>query len=117
MLKLWAPQTRALEAIAVEELGEDGVDSIFDTVSRELDAPLCLAMETYFDTRSTDKLNADRGLWPEWLDSMKRDLCWAAIESVLDRPGLFTNLLPYYRAGRWPCAWEDGDMSKRVVLL
>jgi len=117
MLAAWTPETTRLEQIAVAEMGEAGLDAVFDAVSCAVDVPLRAAMDRYFDTRSTDETNTDRGLWREWLDTMKRDLSWAAVESVLNRPGFFTSLLPYYRAGRWPCAWEDGDRGKRVVLL
>jgi hypothetical protein len=117
MLAAWVPQTKRLEQVAMAELGGAGVHAVFDAVSRAVDAPLRAAIERYFDTRSTDETNADRGLWPEWFDAMKRDLSWAAVEAVLARPGFFTDLLKYYRAGRWPCACEDGDRGKRVVLL
>ena len=117
MVTAWAPQTERLEGIARAELGEAGVDAVFDTVSRAVDAPLRAAMEDYFENRSTDATNADRGLWPEWLDTVKRDLAWAAVEAVLGRPGFFTDLLRYYRAGRWPCGFENADGGKRVVLL
>jgi hypothetical protein len=117
MMAVWNPETHGLEQVAVADLGEAGIDAVFDAVSSAVDAPLRAAMERYFDTRSTDELNADRGLWPEWLEAMKRDLCWAAVEAVQGQPGFFTGLLPHYRAGRWPCAWEDGDRGKRVVLL
>jgi hypothetical protein len=117
MLSAWAPQTKRLEQIAAAELGEAGVDEVFEAVSRALDLPLRTAIERYFNTRSRDETNADRGIWPEWLDAMKRDLSWAAVESILNRPGFFTDLLRYYRAGRWPCAWQDGEGGKRVVLL
>lgn len=117
MLAAWRPEVYRLERLALAELGAAGVDAVFDEVSGAADAPLRAAMERYFDTHSTDKTNADRGLWPEWLDAIKRDLSWAGVEAVLGRPGFFTDLLRHYRAGRWPCAWEDGDHGKRVVLL
>jgi hypothetical protein len=98
-------------------LGEDGLNAVFESVANATNARLAEAMERYFATRSTDETNTDRGLWPEWLDALKRDLCWAAVEAVLDRPDFFAHLLRYYRAGRWPCAWQDGDRQKRVVLL
>jgi hypothetical protein len=121
MLAVWSPETHALERLAVGVLGEAGVDAIFDAVSRAMDDRLGAAMESYFERRPPDSeaalTNADRGLWPEWLESVKRDLCWAAVEAVLIRLGFFTELLRYYHAGRWPCAWENPDGSGRVVVL
>jgi hypothetical protein len=121
MMAVWSPETHSLERIAVGELEESGVDAIFDTVSRTLGAALLAGIEQYFERRPTNteaaEINADRGLWPEWLETAKRDLCWAAVEAVLGRPGFFTELLGYYRTGRWPCAWENSDRNGRVVLL
>jgi hypothetical protein len=117
MLAVWKPETERLERVALDELGEDGLSTVFESVSNSTADALAEAMERYFDTRSKDETHTDRGLWPEWLDAVKRDLCWAAVEAILDRPGFFTDLIRYYRAGRWLCAWEDGDRHKRVVLL
>jgi hypothetical protein len=121
MMAVWSPPTHALEQAAVSELGDGGVDVIFAAVSQAVDAPLREGATRYFERRPPDSEVAatatDLGLWPEWLDSAKRDLCWAAVEAVLGRPGFFSDLLRYYRAGRWPCAWEGGDRSGRVVLL
>jgi hypothetical protein len=117
MIAAWLPQSKQLEINAARELGEPGVDIVFDTVSRAIDVNLTAAMEWYFENRSRDNTGADRGLWREWLDVMKRDLAWAAVERILIQPGFFTGLLRFYGAGRWPCAYEDGDTSKRIVLL
>ncbi|MBA4031787.1 MAG: hypothetical protein C0478_12980 [Planctomyces sp.] len=121
MMAVWSPQTHDLEQVAVRELGERALDSIFATVSKAVDAPLWEAADQYFERRPADsdvaETATDLGLSPDWLDSAKRDLCWAAVEAVLARPGFFSDLLEYYRAGRWPCAWEGGDRSQRVVLL
>ena len=121
MMNVWLPQTQALEQSAVGELSEGGLDSIFAAVSQAVDAPLREGATRYFERRPADSEVAatatDLGLWPEWLDSAKRDLCWAAVEVVLGRPGFFSDLLGYYRAGRWPCAYESGVRSGRVVVL
>lgn len=121
MTAIWSQATHSLECVAIDDLGTAIVDEIFASVSEETDESLRLAMERYFERRPLNsevaEMNADRGLWPEWLDSIRRDLCWAAVENIMGRSGFFLGLLKYYRDGRWPCAWEDGDNSKRVVLL
>jgi hypothetical protein len=121
MVAVWSLETRALERIAVGELGESGVDTIFDTVARTVDEGLRAGMEQYFERRPANTqvavTNADLGLWPEWLETTKRDLCWATVEAVRGWPGFFSELLRYYRAGRWPCAWDNPDCTGRVVLL
>lgn len=121
MLAIWLPQTKALEDIAIIRIGEADLSEIFMVISDALDVPMCVGMEEYYDRRSANLeasiTNSDRGLWPEWLETVKRDLCWAAVEAVLNRSGFFTELLRYYRAGRWPCGWEHTDKSGRVVVL
>ena len=121
MLALWSPATHALERSAVERLGEDGVDSIFEAVSLAVDERIRQAMADYFERRPANSeatlANADRGLWPEWLETVKRDLCWAGVEAVLGQPGFFSDLLQFYRAGRWPCAWEGCNRAGRSVVF
>ncbi len=121
MLDVWSIETHGLEKAAVEALGDASVTAIFDSVSTTLGERLSLAIQGYFQRQSEQSsdtsFDASFGLWYEWLDAVKRDLAWAAVEAVLDRPGFFTDLLCYYRAGRWPCAWENSDRSGRVVLL
>lgn len=121
MLAVWLPETHALERLALSQLGESGVEAIFEAVSRDVGDRIAVSMEQYFERRPSDSefamTNTDRGLRPEWLETVKRDLCWAGVEAVLAKPGFFCVILPYYRAGRWPCAWENADRTKRVVLL
>lgn len=121
MIAIRLPETERLERIAVGKLGESEVNAIFETVSTESDEVLRAGMEGYFNRRPACSrstiINADRGLWPEWLESVQRDICWAAVEMVLTQPGFFTELLQIYRAGRWPCAWERSDRTGRAVVL
>jgi hypothetical protein len=100
MMKVWSPQTHALERVAVDELGEDGVRAVFESVAHATGDRLVEAIEHFYDTRSADETGADRGMWREWLDALQRDLAWAAVEAVLDRPGFFTELLRYQVAVR-----------------
>lgn len=97
MLAAWSLQTHALEYVAINELGDGGVGEIFAAVSQLVDAPLREGVARYFERRPANSEVAttatDLGLWPEWVDSAKRDLCWAAVEAVLGRPGFFSDLL------------------------
>ena len=121
LLPIWLPQTNSLEDIAIIQIGEADLSEIFRVVSDALDIPKSVGMEEYYDRHPAKTeasiANTDRGLWPEWLETVKRDLCWAAVEAVLNRSGFFSELLKYYRAGRWPCGWEHTDRSGRVVIL
>lgn len=113
MVDVWSPQSHALEKVAIAEIGDSGVDTIFATVCQAMEEPLCAGLDRYVNRWPRDNM----GLTIELKWFVMRDLSWAAVETVLGRPGFFTDLLSYYRAGRWACAWEGGNRSSRVVLL
>lgn len=121
MLAVWLPKTKALEQAARKEVGDSAIDEIFSAVSIAIDLSVRQGLEAYFNRRPANsgntKTNADRGLWPEILDTVKRDISWAAIETIIDQRGFFTELLAVYRAGRWPCAWSGEYPDGQLVVL
>jgi hypothetical protein len=124
MLEVWEPRTRALEAQAQNHLGDQAIDRIFSEVSEAVDERLYKGLCDYLDRKyrgnhesQLRQRSVDEGLYPEVMDSVKRDLCWAAIESVLGTPDLFTNLLDLYRQGRWPCSWDGEYPAGNPVVL
>jgi hypothetical protein len=121
MYEVWRPRTEALEDAARREIGDAGIDRIFEAVSQYLRPVFLEGLTDYFSRRPIDtaamKDGADAELYEELLEAMTRDVCWAAIEAVLGRKGFFTDLVRYYRAGRWPCAWEGEYPKGRVVVL
>jgi hypothetical protein len=121
MLAVWGPRSVALEDLAESSIGDVAIHQIFRDVSTSIDERLRAGAQAYFDWRPATspnaKINADLGLWPELLDCVKRDVSWAAVEAVLQQPDFFTDLLKYYREGRWPCAWDGEFPHGRIVLL
>lgn len=118
----WSCRTHALERRARKQLGEPAIDHVFRRISIALDKPLRAALKKYFDRRpnglnANTECNADLGLWPELLETMKRDIAWAAVERLLGTPDFFSALLAFYRAGRWPCSWRGKYPKGKVAVL
>jgi hypothetical protein len=59
----------------------------------------------------------DEAVFPDVMDSVKRDVCWAAVEEVIALPGFFSTLLSYYRRGRWVCSWDGNYPQGRPVVV
>jgi hypothetical protein len=121
MYDVWRPRTEALEDMARKELGDAGIDRVFEVVAQYLRPVFLEGLSDYFGRRSVDteamKGGVDAELYEDVLEAMTRDFCWASIEVILGKEGFFNDLVKYYRAGRWPCAW-DGEYPKgRVVVL
>jgi hypothetical protein len=121
-LEVWLPRSKELEKAAQEQLGDEGIDVIFATVSTSISQTVYDGLMAYFARRPEDATEnteaaVDQGLWPELLDTIKRDMCWAAVEAILKRKGFFTMLVQYYRAGRWPCSWQGSYPAGQIVLL
>lgn len=121
MLEVWLPRSKKLEAEAQSILGDSVIDEIFLIVSQHIADALGKGMGDYFERRPEDsettKCNADLSLWPEIMDSVKRDVAWAAVEVILGQPGFFNEVLDVLRKGRWPCAWDGNFPQGRFVVL
>jgi hypothetical protein len=116
MMTVWRPRSAALEEIARTVMGEPGIDEVFADVAGVAGPGIEVALGRHFD-RHPNSSDSDLGLWPDVLETMKRDIAWAAVEAVLGRPGFFSSILPYYRRGRWPCAWSGEYPEGRIVVL
>jgi hypothetical protein len=121
MAATWIPRSQALEELARAQIGDAAIDAAFQAVAAAINDPLRSAIRRYFherpDVNENTASGADRGLWPDLLDTIQRDIAWAAVETLLAQPGFFTHLLTYYREGRWPCSWQGEYPEGRVVLL
>ena len=120
--RIWKQKSQTLEKTALTHFGDSSIDGVFKVVSNAIQKPLYDATVTYFERRkardpSYDESLVDAGLVSEMMDCVKRDIAWAAIEATLQRPGFFTALLRYYRAGRWPCSWNGNYPDGCVVVL
>jgi hypothetical protein len=124
MLEVWEPRIRALEAQAESALGHQGVDRIFLTVSDAIHESLYKQLCSYLDRVYAETADGtkrkqrtvDESLLPEVMDSVKRDVCWAAVENMVRANGFFSNLLEIYRTGRWPCSW-DGEYPQGLPAI
>lgn len=121
MLEVWLPRSQKLEAVAQSILGDAVIDEIFLAVSQHIADLLVKGMGDYFERRPEDsettKCNADLSLWPEIMDSVKRDVAWAGVEWILGRPDFYTEVVKVLREGRWPCAWDGDYPQGRFVVL
>lgn len=112
-LEVWEPPICLLEKLAVEIIGSDALDDIFDTVSFAIDEDIWREW-TAFRERG---LSEQSGLDEEIVDMVKRDLCWAAVEYVLNRTGFFTALLEIYKDGYFPCGWDGVYPNGRAAVM
>ena len=121
MFELWDSNTHALEVQAKTVISDSDIDDIFAKVATEIGAQVQAGMQYYFDRREIKtenmEMNADLGLWPEILDVVLRDLAWAAVEAVIEKPGFFSALITFYSAGRWPCGWQGEYPVGRLAVL
>lgn len=113
-LSVWEPHTDALEKLAEETIGGDAVDDIFETVSAALGDDIYRAWGEF---RVRAGLEEENALDNEITDMVKRDLCWAAVEKALNKPGFFTGLLDVYRGGHFPCGWEGDYPGGRMAVM
>lgn len=113
-LSVWEPQTCFLEKLASEIIGDDAVDDIFETVSMALDEEIWNAWQSF---RERGGLEEENALDEEIVDMVKRDLCWAAVERALDKPGFFTALLVIYKDGYFPCGWDSEYPGGRAAVM
>jgi hypothetical protein len=125
MHAVWEPQTHFIEAQAQGVLGDQEIDRIFATVSNAIHEDLYQKLCAYLDRTyglSSDKERAlqrsvDESLFPEFMDSVKRDVCWAGVEYVIALRGFFSKLLMLYQQGRWPCSWDGDYPEGQPVVL
>jgi hypothetical protein len=121
MLAVWPPRSEALEELARNAIGDVAIEEIFKRVGERIGQPVHDGVRAYFARRPENTPNtecgADLGLRAEIVDTVVRDLAWAAVETVLERTGFFVSLIRVYREGRWPCSWEGQYPAGRFVVL
>lgn len=113
-LSVWDPQIDALEKLADEIIGSDAVDDIFAVVSAALGDDLYRAWGEF---RGRAGLDEENSLDNEIIDMVKRDFCWAAVETALGKTGFFTELLEIYRDGHFPCGWDGEYPYGRAAVM
>lgn len=113
-LSVWDPHISLLEKLAEMTIGDDAVDDIFETVSMALDNDI---WNEWLAFRTRGGLEEENALDEEIADMVKRDLCWAAVERALNKPGFFTALLDIYRDGYFPCGWDGEYPNGRAAVM
>jgi hypothetical protein len=121
MLAVWNPRSQRLEDAARRALGDKAIDEIFESVSAATEQAVVNGVRAYFarrpDETENTAIDVDRGLWPEIVGFVLRDMSWAAVETVLGQPDFFVSLLRVYQEGRWPCSWKGRYPDGRFVVL
>jgi hypothetical protein len=125
MLRTWEPHIHELEANAKRVLGDQTIDLVFSGISSTIHESVYRGICAYFKRAygnagvdgDTLQRSVVESLYPEFIDAVKRDVCWAAVENAIGAPGFFTRLLEIYETGRWPCAWDDRYPQGSPVVL
>ena len=113
-LQLWEPQICALEAVAVERIGDDTINEIFLTVSAAIGD---IVWEKFGEYIERQHLGEELGVSYELHDMIKRDMAWACVERILEMSGFFTVLTEIYKQGYFPCSWDGSYPSGQAVVL
>jgi len=115
----WSERTHEAEALAREHLSDAEIDGVIDDVAGVIDEdllrfdPLIAYFARFFPDGDPRRIDDER----EVALSVKRDLGWAAIERLIEHQGFFTELLPWYEKGRWPCDWAGKYPTGHVLVL
>ncbi|MDQ6772568.1 MAG: hypothetical protein M3024_06215 [Candidatus Dormibacteraeota bacterium] len=113
-LSLWRDRALTVQAAARARLGEAAVRAAFYRAAEVLEGRLWRGLRAYQEVHE----RADPGVAGQAVDAIERDLTLAALEAELGGSGFFSELLPWYRAGRWPCGRRDGHFpAGRYVVL
>lgn len=113
-LSVWDPKISLLEELAEQIIGDGAIDDIFETVSMALDEDI---WQAWLSFRTRGGLEEENALDEEIADMVKRDLCWAAVERALGKPGFFTELLDIYKDGYFPCGWDGKHPYGRAAVM
>lgn len=113
-VEVWESQIYPLEDTAVEKIGDDAIDEIFEVVSDAIGDTIWRKFEEYIYRQ---QVYDDLEVRYELFDRMRRDMAWACVEKVLDMPGFFTMLTEIYKEGYFPCSWDGKYPSSQAVVL
>jgi len=121
MVAVWPVRSEQLEAAARAAIGDPAIDDVFRRVAEALEPQVHAGLNAYFARRPNTTENtdcgADTGLRLDIIDRVLRDISWAAIETLLDRPEFYASLIPVYREGRWPASWKGRYPDGQFVVL
>lgn len=115
----WSLRTHETEALALRHMPDAHIDVVFEAVTTVIDAdlnrfdPLIVYYGQFAPAGDEARIEWER----EAAGALKRDLAWAACELLVEKPGFFTNLLPWYDRGRWPIGWDGEYPAGRLRVL
>jgi hypothetical protein len=109
--------THRLEDVAVVEISNVRLTEVFQRVSAHIGASVWDALGRYVEQSINNESGEDDAAAIDAIDQIKRDVCWAAIEYILDRHEFFSMLLEWYERGRFPCSWSGTVESGRLVVV
>ncbi len=112
--EVWEANICPLEDIAVEKIGDNEIDEIFETISATIGDTVWNKFGEFIKRRHLDDQLA---VVDELFDSVKRDMSWACVEYLMDTPGFFTTLTSIYKEGYFPCSWGGEYPSGKAVVL
>ena len=112
--EVWEANICPLEDIAVEKIGDDEVDEIFETVC---DAIGDVVWNKFGEFVARRHLDDQLAVFDELFNSARRDMAWACVEYILDMPGFFTMLKDIFKEGYFPCSWDGEYPAGRAVVL
>jgi len=113
-LKTWEPQITLLERAAIQQIGDDAIDDIFDSVSSAIGDIIYKAWDDYVRRQ---RLQEETALDNEMMDFVKRDMSWAYVERTLNVKGFFAVLFEIYKEGYFPFAWIGDYPEGQAVVL
>ncbi|GCD10052.1 hypothetical protein [Clostridium tagluense] len=118
MLEVWGKESHNIEKFAIDSIGDDMIDLIFERVAQETGPKIAEGLVKFQDRLKKMGLDSDAyGLDYEIMDFIKRDISWACIEVVIEQKGFFSRVLKILSEGRWPCAWDGSHPLGRFVVI
>lgn len=112
--EVWEANICPLEDIAVEKIGDDEVDEIFETVCDAIGDTVWDKFGEFIERR---RLENETAVCDELFENVKRDMAWACVEHILGTRGFFTMLTAIYKEGYFPCSWDGEYPAGRAVVL
>ncbi|WP_072991395.1 hypothetical protein [Clostridium cavendishii] len=118
MMELWSIKTHNIEVVAIDIIGDESIDLIFDRVAQASGPKISDGLLRFQERLEDMGLDSDGcGLEYEVMDFIKRDIAWACIEFVIGKKDFFNEVLQVLSEGRWPCSWDGSYPEGRFVVM
>ena len=111
---VWDDEISKLENTAEAIIGYYTIQDVFESVSAALDEDLRNAWLAFKARRGFQDEN---DLDDKIIETVKRDICWAAVENAINGSGFFTDLLHIYSGGYFPCGRDGDHFSGKYAVI